>query len=102
VVRTKQQQRLQRSNREKSGAHEKRVAKKLGARLTPNSGAGHIKGDIQTKEYLIEHKFTDKGQFILFLDMLMKTDYQAFCVGKKPKWIITIRGQDFTLFGGIL
>ena len=88
--------------RQKSGKHEKRAAKKLGVRLTPNSGAGHIRGDMQDSCYLIEHKFTNKEQFILKREMLDKTREQAIQCGKKAKWIVSIAGKDYTILEGII
>jgi len=96
LKRTKAQIRAEQSKREQSSKHEKRVERKLN-RLVPNSGAGRIKGDIQNPDELIEHKFTDKDQFILKTSMLKKTESQAEKAGKIPVWIITIKGQDYIL-----
>lgn len=89
------------SHREKSGKHEQRVARRL-VKLTPNSGAGSIKGDVHEIGYLVEHKYTDASQYILKRSTLDKTEAQAWNAGKKPKWIFTILGKDYTLFKGIL
>ena len=70
------------------------------AKLTPNSGAGKIKGDIHFGNFLIEHKFTDKRSYILKLDMLRKTEREALEAGKEPKWILTIDNNDYTLTKG--
>lgn len=77
------------------------MAKRL-VKLTPNSGAGNIKGDIWADGYIVEHKFTDKKSYILKLDTLNKTEHEAFNAGKKAKWVFTISGKDYTLLSGIL
>ncbi len=59
------------------------------ARRIPNSGAGSIKGDLSYEDTLYEHKYTDKDQYILKKETLLKTIHEAHETGKKPAWIIT-------------
>lgn len=71
---------------------EKRVAKSLGARLTPNSGAMRgAKGDAQlerNRSYLVECKSTVKDRLPVELGWLVKITHEALSTGKVP--ILTV------------
>lgn len=64
---------------------EKRVAKQLGARQTPASGAMvGAKGDIEHRSFLLEAKSTICESLSLKLDWLAKISGEARAVGKTP------------------
>lgn len=64
---------------------EKRMAKMLGARLTPNSGAkAGAKGDMGRGKVKIEAKSTIKDKLPLDLGWLVKITHEARNVGMVP------------------
>lgn len=68
-----------------SNKQEKRVAKKLHGKQTPNSGATKWhKGDIVTDEWLFEAKTVTKEQksFSIKKEWLLKNEEEAFATGK--------------------
>lgn len=68
-----------------SNRQEKKVAKELGGRQTPNSGAtDFIKGDVTTNEWLVECKTatTEKSSFSIKRSWLDKNREEAFAMGK--------------------
>ncbi len=68
----------------KSIPQEKRTAKEFGGRTTPMSGAGNVKGDVLSDEFLIECKTTSKTQFTVRLDVLAKLVKEAANASKTP------------------
>lgn len=68
----------------KSIKQETQVAKKTGGRRQPMSGAGYHKGDVKTKLYLIEIKFTDKNSYALNKNTMKKIFYEATCEDRIP------------------
>lgn len=66
---------------------EKQVAKELGARLHPNSGAGRIKEDASDEDYLYEIKDANKV-FTLNAADLMTSFVRAVRQGKDSVWFI--------------
>lgn len=64
---------------------EKKMAETVGGRTTPGSGAfaGH-KGDVKSKEWLGEHKFTDAPHYNVALSTWKKIAQEAFESGKTP------------------
>jgi hypothetical protein len=73
-------------------ASEKRGAKELGGKLTPNSGASwHTKGDIKISEsigsyrgVLIQNKATGKKSYSLKLKDLLEITNQALSIDNMP------------------
>jgi hypothetical protein len=64
---------------------ENRVAKKLGAKTTPASGAKHgAKGDCRRDSVIIEAKSTTKDTLSLELAWLVKIGCEARNIGKVP------------------
>lgn len=88
------------TTREKSDRQEKALAKRLGGRTTPGSGAGFIKGDISTPgEYrpfelptaeMIEAKTTARTQFTVRLADLEKLSREAAGVRRRPVFVIQL------------
>lgn len=68
-----------------SKQQEKKVAKSVGGKRTANSGATAFqKGDVITKDWLIEckTKTTDCKSFTIKEDWLLKNEEEAFAMGK--------------------
>lgn len=68
-----------------SKQQEKKVAKAVNGKRTPNSGATNFsKGDVVTKEWLIECKTKTKdcSSFTIKEDWLLKNEEEAFAMGK--------------------
>lgn len=81
--------------RQGSGAHsrashnEKGVAVRLGGTVTPRSGAGTKKGDVQVKGLArIECKGTTKASFSITKAMLAKNDLAALSAGEYPIFVV--------------
>ena len=56
---------------------EKRDAKGVGAKLTPGSGSGNVKGDSQNTRVMIESKSTVKGSYSLKFEVLRTLEANA-------------------------
>lgn len=68
-----------------SNRQEKKVAKAVNGKRVPNSGATSFsKGDVATKEWLIECKTKTKdcSSFTIKEDWLLKNEEEAFAMGK--------------------
>ena len=73
------------STRYYSNRQEKQIAKTVGGKQTPNSGAtAFSKGDIKTKSFLIEAKTTTKHKdsFSIKLSWLLKNKEEAFAMNR--------------------
>jgi hypothetical protein len=69
--------------------YEARAAKTLGARLQPASGAmAHAKGDMKTKNWLLESKTTVNASLSVELGWLVKVSEEALAQGKRPGLVI--------------
>ena len=81
-----------------SQRRESSLAKKYGARMTPNSGARwHSKGDLKTETHLIEVKSTKGSQIIVHKSWLEKIREEAIKEGKEP--VLVIDFGDIQLTG---
>lgn len=79
-----------------SQKHEARLAKKFDGKRTAGSGAFWTrKGDIRTKEWLIEHKWTGKKSFTLKSDVLEKIVNEAIMDSRTPVLGISLNGIDY-------
>ena len=77
---------MNRPTRYYSKQQEKKVAKYVGGKRQPNSGATPFyKGDVITDEFLIEckTKTTDCKSFTIKEDWLLKNEEEAFAMGGK-------------------
>jgi len=75
----------QKYRRKTSQKQEKTLAKKLGGKVTPGSGAfGFHKGDVTSEKYLAEAKFTDATEYRLTLRTWNKIKNEAYSVNKIP------------------
>jgi hypothetical protein len=81
---------------------EKRVAKRLGYRQTPASGAlDHAKGDFKSKDFLGEAKATTKESISLKLAWLRKNESHALLIGRKPVLVLSfVRPSGAGVAGG--
>jgi hypothetical protein len=74
---------------------EKRVAKELGARERPASGAmAGAKGDMELKQALIEAKSTTGNSLSVSLDWLAKIAHEARSDGKTPALTVSYVDDD--------
>ena len=78
------------TSKEKSVKQERRLAKELNGRVTPGSGSGGVKGDVHTRDELIEAKTTSKRQYTLKFVDLQKLEGDARRAGKRPVFIIQV------------
>src|SRR3990167_9658425 len=74
---------------------EKKVQKKTGGRLTPASGAFGIKGDIQTKDKIVEVKSTSKPYISLKGIWLDNLQTQAKNINKSFLLVLSIKTRLF-------
>jgi len=73
---------------------EKRVAKAIGARLRPASGAMvGAKGDMTVSSFLVESKSTVKGAISIQYDWLGKITTEALPLGKTPALTISFTDE---------
>ena len=68
---------------------ERLTAKRLGAKVTPASGAASAKGDMSRDDFLIEAKSTVANTMQLELHWLLKIEQEARATGRKPAIAIT-------------
>lgn len=74
---------------------EDRTAKRLGARLTPASGALEgAKGDFSLGSLLCEHKSTVHDSLTVQLEWLAKITREAIAQGKSPALAIAFTTED--------
>lgn len=90
-LKRKSQHRIGRAGRNS----EKKLAKHLGGRLRPASGAmAGAKGDIDLGSILLECKSTNNMSLQVKLGWLLKIASEARCVGKKPALSISFTHDD--------
>ena len=69
------------------------VAYFFSGRLRPGSGSFRpFKGDVITDDYLIECKSTEKQQFVLKKEILLKIEKEAISEGRVP--LLVVRFED--------
>lgn len=84
------------TKKRRSLLQEKSLAKKLHGRRQPCSGALEtMKGDIKTARFLVEAKTTEKRQYTLKLDTLLKLQKEAFGCRKDPVLALQIGGKNY-------
>jgi len=83
---------------EKGRRYEKKLAKKLGGRAQPASGAlPFFKEDIELGKFLIQVKRTDKKQYTLKAKDLKDLVRHAVKIGKEPVMIIFMDGKPWSV-----
>lgn len=76
-------------------ASEKKVAKSLGARLRPASGAmASAKGDMTVDSFLLEAKSTVSESLGIKYEWLGKISNEAMAINKKPALAVTFTWPD--------
>jgi hypothetical protein len=74
---------------------ENRLARKMGGRRVPGSGATEwAKGDVSLPQFLVEAKQTVHGSLSVKKAWLTKISREALAVGKVPALAIEIQGGD--------
>lgn len=88
--------RPERSIKAKAIKTERQLAKRLGGRAQPASGAvcGY-KGDVKTHDFLIDSKETKHGSYSLTLTDLTKISREADGEGKDPALVIKIQSKTW-------
>ena len=78
--------------------HEKRLAKVVGGSRNAASGAfWHRKGDVRSKDLLIEHKWTGKKSFSLKSDVLEKIMTEALLDGRTPVLGFSLNNANYVV-----
>lgn len=81
-----------------SQAHEKRIAKAIGGSTTAASGAfWSRKGDVRSKDLLVEHKWTGKKTKTISSAELKKITNEAIMDGRTPVFGIHLDGEDYVI-----
>lgn len=73
---------------------EQKVAKRIGGKTTPASGAGGLKGDISLGSLMIECKSTTHDSISLQREWLLKVSREALASGKTPALHLAFTGDD--------
>lgn len=80
---------------------EKKGARRLGGRVQPASGAlpdAGLKGDITTKDFVVEDKITRHSSFRVTVDLLKKVRGEAVRAGKRPAMRVTLQEDNLTVY----
>jgi hypothetical protein len=78
--------------------HEKRLAKAIGGQRSVASGAFWFrKGDVRSKDLLIEHKWTGKKSFTLKSDVLEKITTEALIESRTPVLGISLNDVNYVI-----
>lgn len=81
-----------------SQKHEKRLAKVVGGQRNVASGAFWFrKGDVRSKDLLIEHKWTGKKSFTLKSDVLEKITTEAIIESRTPVLGISLNNVNYVI-----
>ena len=78
--------------------HEKRIAKNIGGQRNVASGAFWFrKGDVRSKDLLVEHKWTGKKSFTIKSDVLEKIVTEATMEFRTPVLGVSLNNEDYVL-----
>jgi hypothetical protein len=81
-----------------SQKHEKRLAKLVDGSVNAASGAfWSRKGDVRSKDLLIEHKWTGKKQVTIKSDVLKKITREAILDSRIPVLGIHLDGENYVV-----
>jgi Holliday junction resolvase len=81
-----------------SRRHEERLAKAVGGRRVPASGAfWSQKGDVRSADLLIEHKWTGKLTLTLKAQVLEKIMTEAVLEGRTPVLGVYLNGKNYVV-----
>jgi len=89
---------LRQDHKRRSKLQEARTAKDFRGRVTPASGSQwHSKGDVKTKNWLIECKTTTKQSYSLKVQTWHKIWKEAMSEGRDPLMVIDFAEDDTSL-----
>ena len=78
--------------------HEKRLAKQVGGGRNAGSGAfWQRKGDVRSKDLLIEHKWTGKQSFTMKADVLEKIVTEAILDSRTPVLGFSLNKENYVV-----
>lgn len=78
--------------------HEKRLAKAVGGQRNVASGAFWFrKGDVRSKDLLIEHKWTGKKSFSIKADVLEKITTEALLESRTPVLGFSLNDSNYVI-----
>lgn len=81
-----------------SKAHENRLAKVVNGKRNAGSGAfWSRKGDVRSKDLLIEHKWTGKKSFTVKSDHLEKIVTEAILDGRTPVFGFSLNNENYVV-----
>ena len=81
-----------------SQKHEARLAKEVGGQRSAGSGAfWSRKGDVRSKDLLIEHKWTGKSSFTLKAKVLEKIVIEAILDSRIPVLGIILNNENYVI-----
>lgn len=81
-----------------SRKHEDRLAKAIGGQRTAASGAfWSRKGDVRSKDLLVEHKWTGKASVTIKAAVLEKIVTEAILDGRIPILGFHLNGEDYVM-----
>jgi hypothetical protein len=81
-----------------SQKHEARLAKVFDGKRTAASGAfWNRKGDVRTRDYLIEHKWTGKASFTLKAAVLEKIVKEAILESRTPILGFSLNNENYCI-----
>jgi Holliday junction resolvase len=89
---------LKSEGQKQSKAHENRLAKLVNGKRNAGSGAfWSRKGDVRSKDLLIEHKWTGKKSFSLKSDVLEKIITEAILDGRTPVLGFSLNNENYVV-----
>lgn len=81
-----------------SKKHEARLAKRVGGQRNAASGAfWSRKGDVRSKDLLIEHKWTGKASFTIKAKVLEKIVTEAILDSRTPVFGISLNNENYVI-----
>ena len=81
-----------------SRKHEERLAKKIGGKRNAGSGAfWSRKGDVRSKDLLVEHKWTGKASVSIKAAVLEKIVTEAILDGRMPVLGFHLNGENYVM-----
>lgn len=81
-----------------SKKHEARLAKKVNGKRNAGSGAfWSRKGDVRSKDLLIEHKWTGKASFTIKAKVLEKIVTEAILDSRTPVFGISLNNENYVI-----
>ena len=82
----------------RANATERKLAKRLGGRAQPASGAlSGFKGDVRTRRFLIDSKETEGVSIRVTAEMLAKITREAEGEGRDPALMLKIGGKQWAV-----